>query len=216
MQTRKFRSCFTSGMEVNEFDTRHGDHRRTGPVHEELYPYEAARKQDHDDDKTARRRRAAITPAQFNTVDSGSSSSKSSPWPTSRHAVFDTLTEWIDGAIVQTTAHNRNGKADETSTGFAWSLYHHNLKLFSLLLPLTMAWSVPKYDKQQEKSLKRSLGRLFIWGDGFQCGKLETVLDESEGLRETVIESLAAIGNILVSSMFIFYSRLLFDAESQL
>jgi hypothetical protein len=113
---------------------------------------------------------------------------------------FGTVTEWIDGATIQTTTENVKGKEPQASAGFAWSLYSHTLELFSHLIPLNLALSVLETNKQREKSFKKSLGRLFLWGDSFRGGKLESVLDHSDSLRETVIESLAAIGKILLYS----------------
>ncbi|PVH89241.1 hypothetical protein DL98DRAFT_98354 [Cadophora sp. DSE1049] len=117
---------------------------------------------------------------------------------------YDTLAGWIDGTMSQTTPDGHGDDGSQEPAGFAWSLYHHTLNLFSLLLSPMLehvaTFSSP-YDKQSEKSLKKSLGRLFLWGGSFEGGKLESVLDESESLKETVMESLAAIGKILLFSM---------------
>ncbi|KAL5321570.1 hypothetical protein ACEPPN_009530 [Leptodophora sp. 'Broadleaf-Isolate-01'] len=113
----------------------------------------------------------------------------------------DTLAGWIDGTAIQKTTDSHGDNASQEHTGFAWSLYHHTLELFSLLLLPTLAHVAtftPPYEKQGEKSFKKSLGRLYLWGGGFSGGKLESVLDESESLRGTVVESLAAIGKILL------------------
>ncbi|KAH7351162.1 hypothetical protein BKA65DRAFT_593972 [Rhexocercosporidium sp. MPI-PUGE-AT-0058] len=113
----------------------------------------------------------------------------------------DTFAGWIDGTAIQKTTDITGDKASQEHAGFAWSLYHHTLELFSLLLLPTLAHVVtftPPNDKQGEKSFKKSLGRFYLWGGGFSGGKLESVLDESESLREIVVESLAAIGKILL------------------
>jgi hypothetical protein len=140
--------------------------------------------------------RVAGTPGRYTTVDTPSSSKPGNQ----RFTEFGALTEWIDGATIQTTAENGDGEASEDSTGFAWDLYHHTLELFSLLIPLILARPGLCNNREHEKSLKGSLGRLFLWGDGFRGGKLETVLHESENLRESIIESLAAIAKILLFS----------------
>lgn len=132
------------------------------------------------------------------------------PGPEQRHKIpssaaamdpeCDTLAGWID----RTATGCRNDKAAQEHDGFAWSLYHHTLQLFALLLPTTLEYvaiSSLSYHKQGQKSLKNSLGRLFLWGASFEGGKLESVLDESESLKLTVMESLTALGNILLFSM---------------
>lgn len=44
------------------------------------------------------------------------------------------------------------------------------------------------------------LGRLFLWGQGFNTEKLDDALDQSTELRELVLESLCEIGNLLIHS----------------
>lgn len=114
------------------------------------------------------------------------------------------LAEWIDGTATEVVTNGQTDDASQEPAGFAWSLYHHNLQLFSLLLIPTLEYIVRSdrlLEKESEKSLKKSLGRLFLWGGSFEDGRLDIVLDESESLRETVLESLVAIGTILLSSM---------------
>lgn len=116
----------------------------------------------------------------------------------------DELAGWIDGTATQVATNDQTNDTSREPAGFAWSLYHHTLQLFSLLLVPTLEYvarSDRLLEKQSEKSLKKSLGRLFLWGSSFEGGKLESVLDESESLRETVLESLVAIGTILLASM---------------
>ncbi|KAL2071260.1 hypothetical protein VTL71DRAFT_12495 [Oculimacula yallundae] len=113
----------------------------------------------------------------------------------------DTLAEWIGGTATQNEVDIPGHENPQDHAGFAWSLYHHTLELFKLLLPHTMALietlTTPDI-KQGEKSFKKSLGKLFLWGGGFSDGRLESVLDESECLKETVLESLTGIGKILL------------------
>lgn len=42
------------------------------------------------------------------------------------------------------------------------------------------------------------LGRLFLWGQGFKPEKLEDALDQSNELREMVLESLCEIGKLII------------------
>lgn len=41
-------------------------------------------------------------------------------------------------------------------------------------------------------------GRLFLWGQGFEPGKLEDAFDQSNELREMVLESLCEIGKLII------------------
>jgi hypothetical protein len=136
--------------------------------------------------------------AKVDTLSNSSLENPDLPWLALQQVGFGTVTEWIDGTKIQTTTEKVKGRESQASAGFAWSLYNHTLELFSHLIPLAL--SVPETNRQREKSFKKSLGRLFLWGDSFRGGKLESVLDHSDSLRETVIESLAAIGKILLYS----------------
>jgi hypothetical protein len=107
------------------------------------------------------------------------------------------LREWMDGATIQKLGgdcDSEDGTAAET--GFAWSLYDHILKLFSILVSVNSS----KVSKKDARSLKELLGKLFLWGDGFRDGRLETILRESDDLNETVVGELTRIGNVLISS----------------
>jgi hypothetical protein len=89
-------------------------------------------------------------------------------------------------------------QADDTATGFVWTLYDQVLRLLTKLLALIPRGSAA-VSKRDLKILKRSCGRLFLWGDEFRDGKLESVLEESEDLKETIVESLTSIGRALIS-----------------
>lgn len=42
------------------------------------------------------------------------------------------------------------------------------------------------------------VGRLFLWGQGFNPEKLEDALDQSKELREIALESLCEIGKLII------------------
>jgi hypothetical protein len=106
------------------------------------------------------------------------------------------LREWIDGTTIQKLGGDCDSQNGTTAdTGFAWALYDHVLQLFSIIVPLSSS----KSSKKDVRSLKELLGKFFLWGDGFCHGRLESVLDESDDLKETVVGELAGIGNILIS-----------------
>jgi hypothetical protein len=107
------------------------------------------------------------------------------------------LEEWIDGTTIKKLGVSSGD--DRNSTGSTWNLYDHILQLFSTLVPLASK-SPPVVSKKDTRSLKESLGRLYLWGDGFGDGRLEFILEESDDLKETVVTLLIVIGKILISS----------------
>ena len=105
--------------------------------------------------------------------------------------------EWIDRATIQNGQY-REFPADNTetaATGFAWSLYSHILKLFETLFPVALRWP-----QVADKSMRDSLGKLLLWGDELGDGQLEQILDESDELKVLILDSLAELGGILMSS----------------
>jgi hypothetical protein len=107
------------------------------------------------------------------------------------------LEEWIDGTTIQKSGVDSGD--DRNAAGFAWNLYDHILQLFSKFVPLASK-SPPVVSKKDTRSLKESLGRLYLWGDGFGDGRLEFILEESDDLKETIVTLLIVIGKILISS----------------
>ena len=105
------------------------------------------------------------------------------------------LQEWIDGATVETSVEEAHLESDVT-IGFAWTLYNHVLELFAKLLPIAARSS--SLSQKDIKSLRAALGSLYLWGDTFENGKLELVLEESEDLKESILCSLVDLGRILV------------------
>jgi hypothetical protein len=107
------------------------------------------------------------------------------------------VVEWIDGATVHRST-DVEGQEGATA-GFAWNLYDLDLKLFTRIIPI-VSRDIPTISRKDVKVLKQSLGNLFLWGDGFRDGRLESVLEESDDLKETLVFSLVEIGRLLVSS----------------
>lgn len=73
-----------------------------------------------------------------------------------------------------------------------------------VLSPLVLSASecFPGISEQDIKSLEGSVGKLFFWGNGFENGKLERVLEESDDLNESITTSLEAIAKVLLYSSF--------------
>jgi hypothetical protein len=114
------------------------------------------------------------------------------------------VAEWIDGATVHRSTDFEEGEG--ATAGFAWSLYDLNLKLLTKLIPI-VSRDNPTILRKDVKALKQSLGDLFLWGDGFRDGGLESILEESDDLKETVVSSLVGIGALLISSESNLMSR---------
>ena len=49
-----------------------------------------------------------------------------------------------------------------------------------------------------QSALREELGRLYLWGEAFENGKLDKALEQSEDLRDTVLEFLCAIGDSII------------------
>ena len=56
---------------------------------------------------------------------------------------------------------------------------------------------VPRLSSSQS-ALREELGRLYLWGEAFEDGKLDKALEQSEDLRDTVLEFLCAIGDSII------------------
>ena len=109
------------------------------------------------------------------------------------------LEEWIDGATIHKAGAGDAAATETHQEGFAWNLYEHDLLLFAQIVPL--ASQLPqRVSTKQARSLKGLLGDFFLWGDSFRDGRLQSVLEESDDLKNTVISSLATLGRVLISS----------------
>ncbi|PMD42143.1 hypothetical protein L207DRAFT_306462 [Hyaloscypha variabilis F] len=105
------------------------------------------------------------------------------------------VVEWIDGATIHRSG---DGEEDGAASGFAWTLYDLDLRILTKLIPMfSNGWH--RVSRKDVRSLKQSLGDLFLWGDGFRDGRLEKVVEESDDLEETLVSSLIGIGRRLVS-----------------
>ncbi|CZR60755.1 related to hsp70 protein [Phialocephala subalpina] len=107
--------------------------------------------------------------------------------------------ERIDGTTIQ-TANPGFEEEGSAAKDFAWGLYDQILKMFATIVPLALK-NVRAAGKNQERSLKESLSKLILWGDGFRDGRLERILSQSDDLRENVVDLLAAVGRTLISKL---------------
>jgi hypothetical protein len=106
------------------------------------------------------------------------------------------IVEWIDGATIY---RSKDPEDEGAAAGFAWTLYDLDLKLLTRVIPI-ISRDLPTISHKDIKILKLSLGNLFLWGDGFRDGMLENVLEESDDLKETLVDLLVEIARLLISS----------------
>ena len=52
--------------------------------------------------------------------------------------------------------------------------------------------------KSTLSALREELGKLYLWGEAFENGKLDKALELSDDLRDTVLEFLCAIGDSII------------------
>ena len=57
--------------------------------------------------------------------------------------------------------------------------------------------NIPQLDSSQS-ALREELGKLYLWGEAFENGDLDKALEQSEDLRNTVLEFLCAIGYSII------------------
>lgn len=122
------------------------------------------------------------------------------------------LKGWVEGiTIPKSSAHTAINDAGD---GFARTLYSHVFKMFNHLFPYLVGQPLQP-TKGFDRVLKKTLGNLFLWGDSLRDGQLEVVLEESDDIKGSVLESLSSIGNILISTFSLLFheSGLIFNLE---
>ncbi|KAI9810424.1 MAG: hypothetical protein M1832_001351, partial [Thelocarpon impressellum] len=105
------------------------------------------------------------------------------------------LKQWIaeGGSSVSASADVTNH-----AVGFAETLYQACLELFAQLWREILA--TPRWPADRPKDvLKQSLGRLYLWGEGFEQGRLDKCLEHSDDLRDDVLDLLTEIGTALAN-----------------
>ncbi|KAI9800180.1 MAG: hypothetical protein M1833_003507 [Piccolia ochrophora] len=93
--------------------------------------------------------------------------------------------------------------APNGEVGFVEQLYRSCLDLFSAhwrrILDSSAKEACAKFPH-----LKDSLGRFFLWGESFHEGQLDALIEVSDELKETIIELLSGIANMLTSPAIIY------------
>jgi hypothetical protein len=76
-----------------------------------------------------------------------------------------------------------------------WDLHQNSINLFADLLPI-LATNGAFGDHTQ--ALQGDIGRLYLWGEVFGDGRLETIFMLSDELRSTVLELITTISTVLI------------------
>lgn len=105
--------------------------------------------------------------------------------------------QWVDDNFKSSTL----GEAAITDTedcGFAARLHTACLRIFKLVSHYTCR--VSKYQKEaiQAANVKEELGRFYLWGESFPDGDLDRALEQSDEIRDNVLDLLQGIGETLI------------------
>lgn len=101
------------------------------------------------------------------------------------------LEEWVDGNQVHSAAHIRD------DVGFVEIFYEACLSVFQQLWELIIGSETP-FKSKQKSILRESLGRMVLWSDSLGHGQLDSILERSDSLKESVLECLVGIAEIIV------------------
>ena len=107
----------------------------------------------------------------------------------------------MSGALRSTAIQSKdpgpalNSSADD-NIDVATGLYGDCLAYFTTLSQT----SSMGFDQMERESFKKDLGRLYLWGEDFQDGKLGKMLKHSPDLKTTVFRLLTALGSALIIS----------------
>lgn len=118
---------------------------------------------------------------------------------TSRRADFtqewlnaEPLTQISPDDEVRYTAADVESDYNEQNLGLATQLY---LLSREGLQRLCRREQTPSRLDPWLSTLKEELGKLYLWGEAFETGRLDRALGQSEDLRDLVLELLCAIGS---------------------
>ena len=107
----------------------------------------------------------------------------------------DYLLRWLDTGACGPIANVETPAGGEDDQGFA-------ARLYQLCLQALQAFYRQERDRHSSKSglniLRECLGRLYLWGEPFGVGELDRALEQSDELRNNVLERLGHIGKLLL------------------
>lgn len=108
------------------------------------------------------------------------------------------LLRWLDTDASGPIANVETPAGGEDDQGFA-------ARLYQLCLRALQDFYRQERDKHSSKSgsivLRECLGRLYLWGEPFGVGELDRALEQSNELRDNVLERLGHIGELLLRGL---------------
>ena len=107
----------------------------------------------------------------------------------------DSLLRWLDTDASGPFANVGTPTGGEDDQGFA-------ARLYQLCLRALQDFYRQERDKDSSRSgsivLRECLGRLYLWAEPFGVGELDRALEQSNELRDDVLERLSHIGKLLL------------------
>lgn len=107
----------------------------------------------------------------------------------------DYLLHWLDADTSDSTANDEFSAGDEDEQGFAARLYQACLRA---LQDIYRQERFKGSSRSRSSVLRESLGRFYLWGEPFGVGELDRALEQSDELRDDVLERLGHIGKLLL------------------
>lgn len=105
------------------------------------------------------------------------------------------LLQWLDADASGPIANDGTPAGGEDNQNLA-------ARLYQLCLRALQDFYRRERDKPSSRSrsivLRECLGRLYLWGEPFGVGELDRALEQSDELRDDVLERLGHIGNLLL------------------
>ena len=105
------------------------------------------------------------------------------------------MLHWLHDGPSQTENIETAPSEDEDEAGLAARLYRACLHVMRYVHRRECSKSSPQLGTT---SLENCLSKLFLWGDEFGVGDLDKALDQSDELRESVLEQLLCVGGLLL------------------
>ena len=107
----------------------------------------------------------------------------------------DYLQQWLESDTSDGIEERGTSAENENHQGFAARLYH--LCLYALKY-IQKEEHVKSSGSHRSVSFRECLVALYLWGDSFSTGELDKALDQSDDMKESVLEQLARIGKLVL------------------